>query len=168
MPPRDAYRSWMAETGSLTQRIRRACPADAPFAVHVLRQESATALQDEYPLLHLRPGRNTTVREVLLLSGARAVVFAHTVALRGAGGRLLNRVGGRSLGSVLFSDPRVHAGTLRFRSVDARHPLYRAARCHAMNTPARLWARRALFRKGHALLLVTEVFLPAILELHKP
>lgn len=163
----DAYRPWLAETGSLTARIQRACPLDAPFAVGLLSQGWGRPCADEYPALSLRPERLAQVREVLLQSGARPVVFAHTIVL-GRSGRTLARVGGRSLGSVLFSDPLVLAGPLRYCCLDARHALYhRALAWCGAACPRKLWARRALFRRGPGRLLVTEVFLPAILDLHQ-
>ncbi|CAB1367531.1 putative chorismate pyruvate-lyase [Denitratisoma oestradiolicum] len=165
-PAMDGYRPWLAETGSLTARIQRACPAYAPFAVRRLSQGWGHPCADEYPALSLRPGRLAQVREVLLQSGASPVVFAHTVVL-GYSGCALARVGGRSLGSVLFSDPQVLAGPLRYRCLDARHALYhRALAWCGAASPRRFWARRALFRRGPGCLLVTEVFLPAILDLH--
>lgn len=124
--------------------------------------------RDESMLLHLQPCELAYVREVLLTCNGRPVVFAHSVAgaaaLRGpwAG---LTRLGGRPLGEALFGNPRVVRGRLQYRRVDARHPLLRqAVRAGVATSRAALWARRSLFfLRGHSL-MVTEVFLPAILE----
>ncbi|QDX82261.1 hypothetical protein B9N43_14025 [Denitratisoma sp. DHT3] len=167
-PAMGGYRPWLAETGSLTARIQRACPREAPFAVRLLNQGHGRPCADEYPVLPLRAARLVQVREVLLQSGSRPVVFAHTVALE-RGRRLLERAGGRSLGGLLFSDPLVLAGPHHYRCLNARDRLYRHALPWCGDTaPRRLWARRALFQRGRGLLLVTEVFLPAILDLNQP
>lgn len=160
------YRPWLAETASLTARLQRGCPPDQPFAVRRLSQGWRRACNDEYPVLSQRPPRLLQVREVLLQSGDCPVVFAHTAAL-GHGGRLLTQAGGRSLGGILFSDPLVMAGPLHYRLLDARHPLYHRALAWCPGPPPRrLWARRALFFRDRGRLLVTEVFLPAVLDLH--
>jgi chorismate--pyruvate lyase len=48
----------------------------------------------------------------------------------------------------------------------ATHPLYRLASRHLApeNLPTQLWARRSLFHLAGEPLLVTEVFLPSLLE----
>jgi chorismate--pyruvate lyase len=48
--------------------------------------------------------------------------------------------------------------------VDRRHPLYRHAAVHVDAPPRALWARRSLFSLENHPILVTEVFLPALLE----
>lgn len=69
--------------------------------------------------------------------------------------------GRRPLATVLFTDPRVRPGPLRYRQLDARHALYRAAIAWCEGAPPhRLTARCALCARGAARLLVTEVFLP--------
>ena len=71
----------------------------------------------------------------------------------------------RPLGAALFADPRVARQSLRFRQVRRGHELYDAARRRLDVDSAVLWARRSLFVFRGSRLLVTEVFLPAILAL---
>ena len=52
-----------------------------------------------------------------------------------------------------------------FARVDARHPLWRRARRLSSRGLPPLWARRSLFTRGGRPLMLTEVFLPALLEL---
>jgi len=97
---------------------------------------------------------------VVLRVAGRVAVYAHTVANRAAW-KLLRRAGRRPLATVLFADPRIKAGPLYYRQLDARHALHRAAAVWCAGAvPRRLPARRALFTRGAARLLVTEVFLP--------
>ena len=65
----------------------------------------------------------------------------------------------------MFTDPLVSRGPLEFVRIDARHPLGRRARqVFGRGFPV-LWARRSRFVKRGRPLLVTEVFLPALLDL---
>lgn len=105
-------------------------------------------------------------REVLLMSGDQALVYAHSVVPRSAlrsGFRMLNRQGNRSLGATLFANPRIRRGMLTFAHIDRRHPLWRRASDAVGKLPCRLWARRSCFMLGSARLLVTELFLPTVL-----
>lgn len=165
------WRSWLEESGSLTARVVAGCPVAAPFAVRVLSQRHDRPHGDERALIGAAPRELVCSRDVLLLSGTTPVVYAHTVTARGSlrsAWHLMDRVGSRALGSVLFADPRVVRGALSFRRLDARHPLFRRAIrwCQPRSAhPSVLWARRAVFELRGKPLLVTEVFLPAILGL---
>ena len=149
-------RAWLRATGSLTARLQQS----GPTTVQLLRQGLFQPPRDERRVLHLPVGGVTLVREVVLRVQGRVAVYAHTVANRAAL-KLLRRAGRRPLATVLFADPRVKAGPLYYRRIDARHPLHRAATAWCGGAvPRRLAARRALFTRGAARLLVTEVFLP--------
>jgi chorismate lyase len=151
-----ALRAWLRESGSLTACLQR----HGETTVQVLRQGLQLPGEDERRVLSLAAGHVVPVREVVLRVQGRVAVYAHTAANRAAW-RLLHRAGGRPLATVLFADPRVKAGPLRYRSLDARHALYHAAAKWGEGVvPPRLAARRALFALGAARLLVTEVFLP--------
>lgn len=158
-------RRWLRDRSSLTRRIQERCER---FHLEVLAQHTAAADRDERALVGARPGARCLVREVTLNCQDRPVVYAHSVvdphALRGAW-RMLMTLGSRPLGAVLFADPRVERYPMRFRSLNARHELYRRASAMLAQPPSHLWARRSLFVLRRSRLLVTEVFLPAILGL---
>jgi chorismate--pyruvate lyase len=166
-PPHSAARTraWLVDRGSLTARIQARCPA---FRVKVLFQGHARVDRDE---IFLHPGgrrRLALVREVYLFCRRTPVVFAHSVidprSLHGTWRRLA-RLGSRPLGAALFSDPRVRRYPLRQKKLNRHHELYRRA-CAALKVrPPFLWARRSLFALHKSPILVTEVFLPAILKL---
>lgn len=152
-------RAWLADEGSLTARIQGRC---RHFSVTVMRQALIRPHADEARLLGIRRGSLAWVREVVLHADGCPVVFAHSVlprtSVRGAW-RLFAAVGGRPLGAALFADSRIRRGTLAYRRLDARHPLWRAT----TGGGHELWARRSLFHRCGKPLLVTEVFLPDIL-----
>ena len=158
-------RRWLLDRGSLTRRIQLRCEN---FQLDILAQGRAAARRDEHAVIGLRAGARCVVREVSLNCGREPVVFAHSVfpprALRGAW-RMLSGLGARPLGAALFADPRIKRYPLRFRQLNPRHALHERASGLLRVSPASLWARRSLFVLYGAPLLVTEVFLPAILEL---
>jgi chorismate--pyruvate lyase len=157
-----ALRGWLSDRGSLTRRLKA---RHADFRVSPVARGFAPPFLDEAQALRLRPKAQAYVRDVLLMGGAHIRVFAHSVlprtGLRG-GWCGITRLGTKPLGEALFTDPRIRRLGLTMRRLDARHPLYRAARRHTGLSARHLWARRSVFcLNGHSL-LVTEVFLPAI------
>jgi len=158
-------RRWLLDRGSLTRRIQQRC---SQFQLELLSQRIATISRDEETIFSLRHGVRCVVREVSLHCGPQPVVFAHSVVemrARHGAWRMLSSLGARPLGAALFADPRVERYPLRFRWLNSRHELYRNALKLAERPPAGLWARRSLFELNGSRLLVTEVFLPAILAL---
>ncbi|HZX30552.1 MAG TPA: chorismate lyase [Rhodocyclaceae bacterium] len=158
--------SWLIEPGSLTARC---VAASRQFRVQLLRQGRGQPLPDEAEVFRLRPGQSARVREVLLECDGVPVIYAHTVlpsASRGRLARWLAGLGSRSLGSLLFTHPGFGRGPIEFRRLDRRHPLFaRAARALSAELVTHLWARRSAHRLDGQTVLVTEVFLPAILRL---
>lgn len=162
-----AARSWLLEPGSLTARCQAACDA---FRVRLLAGGLRRPWIDEAVFFSLRAGQRARSREVLLECDGVPVIFAHTVLPLRPRGRLggwLAGLGERSLGSLLFAHPGFCRGPIEFLRIDRRHPLFRRV-LEAAALPAgtrSLWARRSAHRLGAQTVLVTEVFLPAILSL---
>ena len=158
-------RRWLLDRGSLTRRIQL---RSHQFHVELLALTRAPANRDERYLIETAARTVCAVRQVALHSDGVAVVFAHSVAARRAlkgPWRLLLTLGTRPLGAALFADPRVRRQSLRFRRIRRGHELYKIACGLLEAAPAGLWARRSLFVFHGSRLLVTEVFLPAILAL---
>lgn len=160
-------RGWLRDPDSLTERIRARCDV---FSVRVLSQRVCPVLKDEAAVLGLVPGRVAWVREVLLLADGVPVVYARSVlpfeTIR-AGSRLFAKIGSRPLGAALFANPRVERGELVNARLSQRDARYRAAAAAAAPTslPYELWGRRSTFCLRGRRLLVSEIFLPAILDL---
>lgn len=159
-----AITPWLRDRGSLTERLRSA----GSFSVALLNQSLATPTRDEAGELALKLGQLALVREVALISRNQPVVFAHTVLARTPTGpltRWMDRLGSRSLGSLLFAHPRFVRGPLNARRLCREHPLYAPAVKALQLTaapPPILWARRSSFSFGRQSVLVTEVFSPRI------
>lgn len=165
MPPTGSLRPWLTDRGSLTARIVAHFPN---FNLQRLGQSRVTPNEDERRALGLRHGEQAIVREVLLKSNTTVLVFAHTAMhprdLRGAW-RGLSRLGSRPLAEMLFHDPTVTRMAMEYRRLPATHALMThmdEMRLLDNETRHTIWARRSVFLKRGAPLLVTEVFLSAI------
>jgi chorismate--pyruvate lyase len=158
------YHGWLIDQGSLTLRLQQRYQT---FEVHLQQMQQSKVSQDEAALLRIAASRHMPVRDVLLMGNHQAVVYAHSVLsakdCRGQWGRL-NRLGARPLGAVLFANPQVRRAPICFKKLTPQHGLYQQASAHLKTKPNYLWARRSTFTLQCATILVTEVFLPLILD----
>ncbi|MBI3286087.1 MAG: chorismate lyase [Burkholderiales bacterium] len=158
---------WLTNRASLTARLVARC---GQFRVQKLEQSTALCLADEYAAIALPRRSKVHQREVLLRCDGEAMVYAHTVVSLQASATqwpLFSTLGERSLGSTLFNDPQVVRGALSYARLRASHPLLRRVRAVYPLAPSclSLPARRSLFWRKGSCLLVTELFLPGILQL---
>jgi chorismate--pyruvate lyase len=181
-PP--SLRAWLTASGSLTARLKA---HSETFRVQCLHQHTARCLSDEAAVIGLHRAGRVWEREVLLRCDNTPVVFAHTVvpmSATAADWPLFSALGERSLGTTLFGDPTVRRGVLEFARLRPGHPLARRAAAalalplplvseaseadqtnEALPQERILYARRCLYRRRQGTLLVTEVFLPSVLDL---
>lgn len=163
-----AYRTWLIDRGSLTQRLQA---KSQHFNVRALRLNRTKPQIDEAKILKIPQHQLALLREVLLLDQEQPLVFAHSVlpdkSMRGAW-LGLSRLGNKPLGAALFSDPQVTRTPLQYKKINRQHALYRQAIKYLETPPLTLWARRSVFQLNSAfnrhVIMVTEVFLPNILE----
>ena len=163
-----AYAAWLHDHGSLTRRIQHHCKK---FHVRNVYDGLSMASRDEIKILNVPRQQHIYTREVFLYADNKPVVFAHSVVATPhlyREWRALQHLGNRPLGALLFSHPLVQRAPLRYKALKPEHPLYRQAALELDTPPPRLWARRSVFTLHGASLLVTEVFLPDILNLEKP
>lgn len=145
-------RSWLTEPGSLTLRLRQQHPG---LAVRVLGEGLGCLLPDEALRLGLAPGTPAWVREVTLHEHALELVAARSVIPHWSPANPwceVQRLGTRALGELLFSDPALERSGFEFRlGASWRQP---------DDAPAQpRLARRCLYRRHGAALLLTERFL---------
>ncbi|WP_435102986.1 chorismate--pyruvate lyase family protein [Arhodomonas sp. AD133] len=166
-PPPPTLRAWITAPGSLTERMRRHC--HERFRVAVLGERWERPWRDEAVHLGLRPQRRVWMREVLLCDGATPWIYARTIVpaptLRGRL-RRLRALGGAPLASILFGRSPLERGPIEVTALTPADRLFAAATRHCNGHPR--WARRSVFHAGQRSLLVTEVFLPALLEWMSP
>lgn len=158
------YRTWLTARTSLTQRLREHCKQ---FSVREVKLRLAPPRLDEATAAGLEAHHATLIREVFLYCGEQPVVYARSIlpitSLVGPWARL-GKLGTKPLGHALFSDPRVEREPFRFRKFRAGDAIHRAA-THGKNSGQDLWGRYSVFHLRGRPIMVTEVFLPAILEL---
>nr|WKF58868.1 Chorismate pyruvate-lyase [Paraburkholderia busanensis] len=155
-------KDWLTRGGSLTAHLR----ALGTVAVRVTRECVALPWDDEYAALGLASRAPVWVREVVLAVDGVPFVAAHSVTPLAASvgvWQATRRLRTRPLAELLYSDSSVARSALVSRRVNARHPLYRlAAREVAAPAPHALVARRSVFERYGAPLMVTECMLPAL------
>ncbi len=138
-------RSWLAETGSLTKRLKACCPDG--FALEVLAERDGALDAADAAAMGLAPDVAARIREVNLLCDGEPRIHARSVlphtTLEGAGSALAG-LGTRPLGDALFALAGLERG-----------PIEIAHTGHG-------WARRSVFRVDGAPVLVGEWFLDAL------
>lgn len=145
---------WLLDSGSLTARLMALSAGE--FRVEVVTQSWGRPNLSEARALQIDPRLLVLVREVRLLGRgqpwvhARSLIPATTMTGRH---RRLAHLGERPLGELLFGDQGMQRGAIE----TARVPLY--------SPGTQAWARRSVFFLDHKPLLVSEVFLPALLQL---
>src|SRR3569832_2712100 len=114
----------------------------------------------------MRPAERALRREGHLLCGDTPCVCARTVmpvsSLRGRRRRLMHR-GDKPRGAALFADPHLCRVALELARLRRGEGLYEQA---GSRDAAEIWGRRSVFRLQGRPLLVTEIFLPALLQPH--
>jgi len=149
-PADPILREWLTDEGLLTGRLRRQCGVD--FRLEVIEEsfrQSPGSRQDE-------------IRRIVLWCGDQACVYAETLLPETTTAKLpwLRELGKEPLGETLQ------------RRLDARRGEFEYALLTPRQQPVELpvqidinlWARRSEFHVGETSLLVTEIFLPGILE----
>ena len=148
------WRRWLRDSGSLTKHLIQA--SQGHFSVDSPAPRCALPNVAESKALAIPQRQLAVIREVKLKGCGNVWVYARTVIpVSSLKGRLrqLHHIGNRSLGSILFSDRTMRRGPIEVCKLTD-------------DTLGELFARRSLFfLSGHPL-LVSEVFLPALLQVN--
>jgi chorismate--pyruvate lyase len=147
---------WLFNEDSLTRRLTGL--SNNGFSVMPLHEGWQVLRADECTALELAQGSEGWVREVYLRGHGEKWVFARSVAARSAlehDGLLMDQLGTRSLGELLFSDKAFERGAMQV----CRYP---AAWLPAEDAQDALWGRRSRFSRARLSILVAEVFLPTL------
>jgi len=155
--------SWIYEPGSITQRLRDYYGDSV--RVEVLSNHWQRAFTSESRLLKTSPTKYTLTREVLLYADDIPLVLARTIipepTIRSAH-QNLSHLGNRPLGEVIFSYPKLERLALEITQVP--NQLWRASIQQKIHLQQDLWGRRTIYAIHHHPLLVSEFFLPEILN----
>lgn len=144
-------RSWVLDTGSLTARLKSLAPGQ--FSLQVLSVRFARATLSESKALNIPNRQQVYVREVALCIAGKPCVLARSIIPRGTltgPERQLLWLKNKPLGEYLFNHRDMQ-----------RLPIQcKFGRINQQNS----WARRSIFKLSGKPLLVSEFFLPALLQ----
>ena len=138
--------AWLAEPGSLTQRLRAEPGA---LTLHCLYQGAA-------------PDDDGWQRQVLLLKAGRPWVWALTQSSAATLSQHpeLAQQGERPLGDWLFGAAAARRESLLYADLAQEAALVEALQRWRLPRPARLWARHSRFALPQGSCSITELFLP--------
>lgn len=167
IPHARQVQAWLADTGSMTLKLKA---RTKDFSVRLLHQHPVAVLADEYAPLSLPARHRVIERDVVLHTDGRPVVFGHTVISTQSvktDWPFFSKLGTTPLGANLFFDPLVRRSPIQYAELHASHPLMRRVidALGADAVPATLRARRSLFKRKGGVMMVTDIFLPAIYAL---
>jgi len=156
-------KDWLTRGGSLTAHLRTLGRVE----VRVTREALAMPWSDECAALGLAPRERAWVREIVLAVDGVPFVAAHSATpLAASHGvwQAMRRLRTRPLAELLYSDSGVARSALVSRRASGRHPLHALAarETPACDVPHAFIARRSVFERAGAPLLVTECMLPAL------
>ena len=153
----EPYRSWLLDSGSLTQRLKSMCTRQ--FRVKVLRHEWGIPSRSELEFLGCHH-EMASIREVLLIVDDHPAVFARSVlpasSLTGVNRELLE-LGERPLGEFLFNQPSLKRGQIEIDELPACQFNLHLDRPYNEESA---WGRRSQFFLNGKAISVCEVFLP--------
>jgi len=156
---------WLFDPSSLTARLIRHCHnrRDGRFSVRLLQQSMRTPTLDECETLNIKHRRAAIIREVKLYCDDTALVYARTVipksTLTGKQ-RAYGNLGNRPLGAMLFADRSMRREQVMVSSLRPGDALYEKTGAGGQV----VWGRRSVFYVGGKPLLVSEYFLPSLVE----
>lgn len=159
----ESVQSWTYEFGSLTQRLR-ATYGDG-VAVRVLLQCWRVPFLSERQLLRLPEHRLCLTREVLLHINETPLILARTILpieTLHIAHRSLTCLGSRPLGEVIFAYRQLERVAMDVCLTAPTIWTESALNCAAIQQP--IYGRRTVYAIKHKQMLVSEFFLPTILD----
>ena len=160
--------SWLVDEGSLTKRLKNYCPDQ--FSVDVLTEEWTKPDRSEARLLGIPMAQKVLLRQVNLKCGDQLCVYARSViplsTLQGKHHRL-QHLGDKPLGEYLFAIPSLKRSKIEWGKLNRSSSLFHNAMEHQDGTDQAIWGRRSLFEIDTKSLLVSEFFLPMLMNLNE-
>lgn len=150
---------WLQASGSLSARL---AASGTVFSVQVLRQGRMPLTQDEARALGVVGPCVGYVREVLLRVDGVSVVFARSVTEHAhslGAWRSVRGLGTRPLANVLFTRSGITRQAMQYRQFSPHSALLRQVQQLCPEVPRSLSARRSVFLRQGAPLMVMEVFI---------
>lgn len=157
--------SWLTTPNSLTEKMRIPCPE---LMVEVLSETVDRPLIDEANTLEMHPQEQAWIRCVLLKCGESDWVYARTIIpnfTKTNPWHSLQALGSKPLGDVLFELPSIQRSEFEFSKQLLKNLPHFNTCLPSQQLNITGYARRSTFKQQDAPLLLTEVFLPGLLNL---
>jgi chorismate--pyruvate lyase len=160
----EPVQSWTYEPGSLTQRLRSYYGNS--IAVKILFHQWHTPFLSERRLLNLPENKYSLTREVLLHADGKPLIMARTIipakTIKVARSNL-SHLGSRPLGEVIFSYPKLERMKMDVTLI--HQSIWTQAAIDEAKIHQPIWGRRTVYAIRHRQMLVSEFFLPDVLEI---
>jgi chorismate--pyruvate lyase len=158
----EANASWIYEPESITRRLR--C-LFGEVKVEILFHQQRLPFLSESRLLKQPRNRYCLTREVMLSAKGKPLIIARTIipkkTLIGAQ-RNLSRLGTRPLGEVIFSYPKLQRLDMQVALI--KPSIWSFDVANKIHLEQAIWGRRTVYAINNRQMLVSEFFLPEILE----
>lgn len=159
-----SVQSWTYEAGSLTQRLRDFY--GNKVAVKILFHQWRTPFLSERRLLRLPEHGYNLAREVMLHADGKPLILARTIipaTTIQVAHRNLSHLGTRPLGEVIFAYPKLERRELDVTRV--KPATWSPSVIAEAGIKQPIWGRRTVYAIRHQPMLVSEFFLPEVLEI---
>jgi chorismate lyase len=159
----DSVQSWAYEGGSLTQRLRDYYGSSV--AVAILYHKWGAPYLTERRQLESPLQRFCLIREVMLHTNSKPLLLARTIipeATIKVAHRNLAHLGTRPLGEVIFSYPDLERISMDLTRISPSN--WTAQTQQKANIEQPTWGRRTIYAINNRPMLVSEFFLPEILD----
>lgn len=170
----DYLKPYFFSTSSSTEWLKAL--SNDQLQVRVLRQGKLALTRDEYSLLKLRHRTQHLVREVEIIGQGVPWMLARSVfpekTLSGKLKSIKRRLSNQPLGEILFKEPSLRRSEYEFAFLESAqiNSLFMKNYFNDLgynffiSNNERLWCRRSIFFIHEKPILLTEIFLPALVE----
>lgn len=159
-------RDWLYYPGSFVERLKQRGLADP--VITVLKHDWDAPLSSERTLLQLGNESPVLVREVLIKTADRVLMYARTIfpaATLTDREQVFLSLKDQSLGSILFSYSNLQRSAFEFACLKNNSAWHKKIAKWVTLDNESLWSRRSIFNIENKSILLTEVFLPVMQQL---
>lgn len=161
--------SVLLDTGSSTQWLRAAC--GKTLKLKVINQAWKALVNSEYQLLKIRNRSYALVREVEIRGHGKPWMLARAVfprtTLIGHTKFISKHLDDRPLGDLLFQEPTLKRSAFELSLMNLSTCEYSFVHPYSKKIKQPQWARRSIFWYHQKPILLTEIFLPALMAYYE-
>lgn len=148
--PESLY-AWITDKTSMTKRLQSYCQQAGDL--RVVKQNWEYCLANEAATLNIATTELVFVREIFICHQDKPWIYGRSIFPKTSLTPQLQTLGNQSLGDILFADPSLQRGDFMICVVC----------CNALAST--VWGRQSMFHLSHKPILLTEIFLPDMLQI---